>query len=665
MQRLKPALQWHHTLWAAVGLGLCLALPLPGFAQAAAPQTSQPQAGPTAAGDLPFLLLVIQRPANAPVRRDDPNTLLKETLSTTLTNSGRFQVITCSPTLPLIKRAILEHSISASDLIEPIKQEALQRLAHTIGASTILTVAATLDKSAMKTDVRLQQSMGQQDWQVVFADQMTTETTLGKRHLKTEEVVDLTVDQIAARMSIPSHLSDRWKTTQVLAGPKEKGKPEDKKGKGPRAAGPDEPKNTGAGNIIGPPSNPTSPEVAGSHDHAAEKTNVGKGSAAARPGKTQESASAPTGSGPRTTKNSGKTGGTTRIGSNGTDAGGPSGLTTAPNPISTIPPPPRSDYQAIALRFRQTGDLANAIVSLRHAINERPRDMELRRLLVQMYQERKMPDAARAEISRALQFGANDSSLHRLYGDTLLLQGDVPGALKAYRDATHLDPGDILAQVALGDALLSDNQYTAAFACYDAAARSDPKNPLPHRRMARAYAIRAASDPTQYTASLARVKQARSLIPVTDTQSYQDDYFTLMTLMESRLRDMLDELQTNYQAKIQVKRTDTELLRIAADLKERAEAAADYLENLPAAAGQDATHGHYQLGAALLIEAIGHFRSYVNKGGDAEDKMKGALVNARRELTIANKRLAASRAVPDSKQTDATPEKIPIHDAGG
>ena len=51
------------------------------------------------------------------------------------------------------------------------------------------------------------------------------------------------------------------------------------------------------------------------------------------------------------------------------------------------------DYEALAQRYRQVGDLANVILALRHAVDEKPRDLRLRRELIQTYQDRQMADA--------------------------------------------------------------------------------------------------------------------------------------------------------------------------------------------------------------------------------------------------------------------------------
>ena len=66
-----------------------------------------------------------------------------------------------------------------------------------------------------------------------------------------------------------------------------------------------------------------------------------------------------------------------------------------------------------------------------------------------------MPEAAHAEALRALRLDSANTSLYRLFGEVLLAQGDLPGAMQAFRDGIKIDPSDIACQVALGDSLLA------------------------------------------------------------------------------------------------------------------------------------------------------------------------------------------------------------------
>ena len=80
------------------------------------------------------------------------------------------------------------------------------------------------------------------------------------------------------------------------------------------------------------------------------------------------------------------------------------------------------------------------------------------------------------------------------------------------------------------------------------------------------------------------------------------------------------------------------------DLKERANALTDYLDKLPPALGQDATHARYQQGGAITLLAVNLLQEWLMSGETrVEESLKGAQTDALRELATARKRLDAVR----------------------
>jgi tetratricopeptide (TPR) repeat protein len=638
--------------WPAL---LCL-LPLSAAAQDAGTQANSPppSAAPAENGDaardeMPMVMLVLRRPAGMPAaKKDDLNTALMEMLRATIRASGKYHAMTFAPDQPFVRRAMLEHQIAAADLVEPVRPETLRNVAHVVGARQILTFGATLDKTAMKTDLQYQDAVGLQDWRILSAEQVSVPTVVGKRRLKQNELVSLTTDAITSRMHIPSHLAENLHLADQVQylDPGGKVKKSDAQNTTePARTDPEGGRSYEGGTpILHPGTAAPTGSKAGKTEHDASRPSAPDrtGAAGSAPPARANSRSEPQGSrqnvpeAPLDNRNTGPA-----FSTDTTPDRVPPNAPPTTNPVPT-------DYEAMAARYRQAGDLANVIVALRRAINERPKDVGLRRQLIQAYQQRGLFDAALSETNRINRINPSEGSVHRLSGDTLMAKGDLAGALKEYQEAVKADPKDGLAKVALGDALLLDNQYTGAIDAYEEAEKTDPRSPLPHRRLARALAGRAASDPTQYAASLAQVKTARSLTPSGDIDTYLDDYTQLMRLMEGRMRDILEELQGAYQAKVQGKRMVDELKSATADMKTRAEAAADYLDKLPPAVGQDVTHAHYQQGAALALQAISLFGDYLEKGdANLADTFQGAMLDARREFSVASKRLNASRPTKD------------------
>ncbi len=713
---------------------------------------------PEQIAELPLLLLVVQRPVGAPARRDDANAALSLMLRSSLRESRKFQVVLYSPEQPSIRRALLEHSIAAADLVEPIKTESLQKLAHLIGARYVLIINSNLDKAGLKTDVRLQEDMGldgsPESWITPHSEPIAVDAQFGTLRLKTDQMMALTVEKIAGFLGIPSHLADNihMSRTRLIGKPtiakNGKNAANDKNGKiSTDAANPDNSAQADGRRLsdsdaqLAASQHNTQTATAGSYNDSGaagkknsataivkssdsgdsgveqdvkpdakptriakadtKKADVKKPKEKAVAKKTEDKktedkktedkkiAKAPAkptrnvqvakkdntpkddapdisvransgGAGGEqaqdTSKNTLATNGQAGRGevftransSNGrqpailaTDSGAI--LLTEPRIVPPTPPGDKINNEQAADQYRRKGDLSNSIESLRQAINDNPVDVHLRKKLIVAYQDRQLLDQAVSETERAMQIAPADPDLSRLYANSLTAKGDTAGAIKLLRDIVAANPANTAAQVALGDALLQDSQFADALAAFEVAARNDPKSPLPHRRLARVLAARAGSDTAQYAACLRQIEQARSLTPATDTQTYQGDYFEIMLLLESRLKDMLD--QTNETLAGGGRRSASDLMRTAADLKERAGAASDFLDKMPPAAGQDITHAHYQQSAALLVQAVGYLRKYLQNGDvQVSASLSGTRTDALAELSTAHTRLVTARA---------------------
>ena len=615
-----------------------------GNAQAAPQQIDAAQAL-----NLPLVLLFTSKQAGAKLpAKNDPGAALRILLRDALRESGRYRVLSFQPNDPVVVRALREHTLASADIVEPISPEAMQRIATTFGAKNILSLDAALNSTTLTAQARLQGSSDGDSWRVIYDEKTTTALTMGRKKLKFEEAIDIAAEPILTRLDLPSHLARDMKTEKPLkiSNPTKQEREALAQAERERLAKIKQDKADKA-----------------DRDRAARiAQNGGAKAGADLSGKTNtDKISDPVTANPKNnstaagTKNPKNTGGkSAQSGGAKPDPGtfsafstdGAAGRDVLPARPDVAPPPALApvDTEAAIARYRQAGDMANVITSLRRAINDRPRDTLLRRQLIQAYQDRQMNDAALEETNRALMLLPEDAGLRRMQGDSLLAKGDLVGALAAYRDAIKRDPGDVSAQVALADALLADSQTVEAQAAYQAAVKTDPKSPLPHRRLANALARRAVGDSSLYAASLDELKQAQALTPATDSP-YLDDYTGIARLMESRLRDMIKELQSDFEAQQQGKMKGDALKRALADLKLRGEAAADYLDKLPPAPGHDVTHAHYQQGAALLLQAVSLFRDYVTKPDDATlMAMKGAQADAYRELSAGAKSLLAAKA---------------------
>ncbi len=526
--------------------------------------------------------------------------------------------------MSVLKQALLTHVLQTSDLDEPLKPESLHKLAQYFGARSIITFHAVQEKTGIKTDVSYEELAAPDTWRTTITNSYRTPNAIGRRKLKIEkEMVAVNVDSIAKSLSVPSHLLDdlHLEITKAIGAP-----------------------------------HVTSP------DKQAAQTTNSDGTSQGNPGAVV----------------------TTQGQTSGTGAGNPA--TLAPTPIAPVttkpgkgkktPPLDLSQFTAIpdetgptiiegarptpsalsqptlvenisneerAQRYRVSGDLPSTILYLRHAVDDKPDDLDVRRKLIKAYQDDNAPDLAVAEIGRSLRLDSKNSSLYRMFGDAEYAGGNTAAAMKAYKQAVELDPKDVLSRIALADMLQHDGQFEAALQLYRDAVIGAPTSPMPHRRLALAACQRASSDPDQYAEALAEVKKARSLTAPIDTRSYLDDYSSLMKIMESRIMDILEQLDNTYAAYVRAQATGVETNRLLKDMSERATAASDFLDALPVSAGLEGTHALYQEGTASLLSSIGYLKSFVTGNAQFEAKLKTEKMFARHDLAEAGKKLRLAK----------------------
>lgn len=305
-----------------------------------------------------------------------------------------------------------------------------------------------------------------------------------------------------------------------------------------------------------------------------------------------------------------------------------------PTPAPTAKP---SAYEILITRARNSGDIPNLIVSLRRTINEKPRDPTLRRDLIQAYAVRGLYEAAHAEALRAVALMPEEATLRRLLGDTYLDAGDVENAVKQYEEAVRLAPGDATNLVALGDAYWNLGKPDEALKAFAQAATVDPRNPLPHRKMARLFALRG-----QYPAAVHAMKSARVLSTEGDSSALNADYADLLRAAESTLNDLLAKLQNTRKVLQEGTRTREEVFQDTLGTRKRAEDIVGFLETLPAPSLFERVQAYYGQAASLVVQAAEATLRFLETQG--ERYMEEALllrVEAGKQMTEAADRLKA------------------------
>lgn len=567
-------------------------------------------------------VLIVPTKRNAPKSiADDIMLELRSLLREGLDASKQYRAQTLIPSSASIKRALKEGLLKPEDLMEPYTDTSLRKIAVVLGAQLILNYQTEATREEIRTVYRLHDKVSADAWLLRFEQTASVPTNLVRKPTALL-YAKITTDDITNNLGAPTNHSaslPELRDAKIVS-------------KINRKRNPDQAKeaDTVVKNI----------KSSGTlKDTPPKNQDQTKGT---KPDPTKNSKVEPNNTVPTTPNNTQE------------QPAIPSDLTSKPAPLAA----PQPAYEDQAARYRQTGDLANAILTLRKAINENPRDPHLRRLLVTAYQERKNPEMALTELNRAMELDPRNAGLYHLRGELLLARNDTAGAMKAFRDGAAIDPKHIPIQVSLGDVLLAENKFNEAIEAYRNASTNDDKSPLPHRRMARAYMERATADPKYYADCLKALQQARNLTPATETRAFLEDYAAIMKSVEVRLQSVQNEIQFAYEDKLQSRKQNSALQQILVGLRQRGENLADFLDKLPPAAGQTTPQTHFSHATVLTLQTIGFFRDYLNKGDDSLlESFRNGQVLAQRELSTASRRLASSLANQRVLQDTPTPPK--------
>ena len=285
--------------------------------------------------------------------------------------------------------------------------------------------------------------------------------------------------------------------------------------------------------------------------------------------------------------------------------------TTEPEtPKTTVAEPPRdvtAEYNNIIRvvdSFSTKGDLRNAVVALKQAVNLEPDKPAARIRLAQMYADLGMSDQAIDECKRTLLFDGDSVPVHALLAKLYLANGSLAEAADQCNEVVRIDPKNVEARMNLGDISWNLAKVDDAVAAYEGAIAADPKNPAPHERLQRLYAAR-----KMYPQAIEHLVEARSLSQDVGqdqakryeilAQVIQDEFGFAVGKLASAKTDFDDDKITreDYYADCQ-------------DLTSRVEALAGYLMTQTAPRAYKDVHARALLAASLLAQAGGDMISY-------------------------------------------------------
>lgn len=318
-------------------------------------------------------------------------------------------------------------------------------------------------------------------------------------------------------------------------------------------------------------------------------------------------------------------------------AGNPGQPTVSKQPTAASKQSNISTYTLVIDRARRNGDMASLIVALRKAINERPKDVRLRRDLASAYKERGWNDLSKEEASRAVTLAPEDGSVHRLLGDVLLDSGDRPGALREYQEAVRLTPQDPLSHMALGDALVADGHTEEGLKEFQAAAQADDKSPVPHVRIARLSIVRGS-----YADGLVALNTAKSIVGTGDSSPLIADCAAILNVVEATLLETLPRLQQTRAAFSNGTKTREEAFKTVTALRKRIDDLSTFLDAMPDL-GLGQPQALYSQASSLAVQATDKLLEHLEtQSTSAAEESNLLRIEANKQIGEASKRLKSA-----------------------
>ena len=287
-------------------------------------------------------------------------------------------------------------------------------------------------------------------------------------------------------------------------------------------------------------------------------------------------------------------------------------------PVPEAPPkkteaavePPRdvtAEYNAIIRQvdaYVTKGDLRNAVVELKRAVNLEPDKPAARVRLAKMYADLSMPAQAIDECKRALLFDKDSAPVYAMLAELYMASGSLQDAADQYNQVIRIDPKNVEARLSLGDINWNLSKLDDAITVYQDAAGADPKSPVPHERLQRLYAAR-----KMYPQAIERLVESKSLaanVGDDSTRKYaivaqvvQDEFGLVMGKLDSARADF-------DVGKI----TREEYYADCQDATSRIEALATFISTQTAPKAYKYLHPRGMLATSLLAQAGGYMVSY-------------------------------------------------------
>lgn len=266
-----------------------------------------------------------------------------------------------------------------------------------------------------------------------------------------------------------------------------------------------------------------------------------------------------------------------------------------------------------AVQFEKSGDIANAVLEYRKAINADPRNIDIRLKLSQLYTKRKMYPQAIDELERAQKFAPSNeniqSELARIYEE----RGTPEKAATVYVTQAERNPSDIKTRLSAGDYYLKQSLYEQAEQQYKLAVQTAPNSPVPHERLAELYASQ-----SKFDECTAEVVLLQKLAPKDDQKTVADRYSRFTTYTDHGLVKLMDQFDSNARDFADRKMIREDYYVKIRQIGIQMDPIAKLLDTLVPPEAAMASHNHRILGCNLISQASSHMLRYLETNKSSE-----------------------------------------------
>jgi tetratricopeptide (TPR) repeat protein len=258
----------------------------------------------------------------------------------------------------------------------------------------------------------------------------------------------------------------------------------------------------------------------------------------------------------------------------------------------------------LADSYATKGDLRNAVVALKQAINLQPQEMSPRMRLAQMYVDLGMSNEAASECNRALLFNKDSLEVHQFLAKLYMSMGRFGDAAEQCNQIVRLDPKNTDARISLGDISWNLAKVDDAVGAYEGAITADPTNILPHERLQKLYSAK-----KMYDKALEHLIAIRTLSgnPGDDISK---KYAILAQILQDEFNDVMGKLDSDKVDFDAGKISREDYYADCKDVTARIEALATYLTTQTAPRPYKDVHPHGVFATSLLAQIGGNMVSY-------------------------------------------------------